>query len=68
MDARLEAGANRRDRLAPARRETLDRLIAPAGLEKLGPVIDRELPLAGAAEAHPATTARETFGKVILRP
>ena len=32
------------------------------------PVIDRELPLEQAAEAHRAMEARETFGKVILKP
>jgi NADPH:quinone reductase-like Zn-dependent oxidoreductase len=31
-------------------------------------VINRELPLEQAADAHCAIAARETFGKVILRP
>jgi NADPH:quinone reductase-like Zn-dependent oxidoreductase len=31
-------------------------------------VIDRELPLDQAADAHRAIEARETFGKIILRP
>ncbi len=53
---------------APAPRETIDRLIALAAEGKLKPVIDRELPLEQAAEAHRAIEARETFGKVILRP
>ena len=54
----------------PARgsRETMERLISLAGEGKLRPVIDRELPLEQAADAHRAIEARETFGKVILRP
>lgn len=51
-----------------APRETTERLIAMAGARELSPVIDRELPLEQAAEAHRAIEARETFGKVILRP
>jgi NADPH:quinone reductase-like Zn-dependent oxidoreductase len=53
---------------AQASRETMERLIALAAEGKLKPVIDRELPLEQAAEAHRAIEARETFGKVILRP
>ena len=53
---------------ARASRETMERLISLAGEGKLKPVIDRELPLEQAAEAHRAIEARETFGKVILRP
>ena len=53
---------------AQANRETMERLIALAGEGKLKPVIDRELPLEQAAEAHRAIEARETFGKVVLRP
>jgi NADPH:quinone reductase-like Zn-dependent oxidoreductase len=49
-------------------RETMERLISLAGEGKLKPVIDRELPLEQAADAHRAIEARETFGKVILRP
>jgi NADPH2:quinone reductase len=49
-------------------RETMERLISLAGEGKLNPVIDRELPLERAADAHRAIEARETFGKVILRP
>lgn len=53
---------------AKASRETMERLIALAGEGKLQPVIDRELPLERAADAHRAIEAREIFGKVILRP
>jgi NADPH:quinone reductase-like Zn-dependent oxidoreductase len=53
---------------AEASRETMERLIALAEEGKLKPVIDRELPLEQAAEAHLAIEARETFGKVVLRP
>jgi NADPH2:quinone reductase len=51
----------------PVSRETLGRLISLAAQGKLKPVIDREYPLARAADAHRAIEARETFGKVILR-
>jgi NADPH2:quinone reductase len=53
---------------AQASRETMERLIALAGAGTLEPVIDRELPLERAADAHRAIEARETFGKVVLRP
>jgi NADPH2:quinone reductase len=49
-------------------RETMERLISLTAEGKLKPVIDRELPLEQAADAHRAIEARETFGKVILRP
>ncbi|HYY43627.1 MAG TPA: zinc-binding dehydrogenase [Actinomycetota bacterium] len=53
---------------APTSRETMERIISLAGEGKLKPVIDRELPLEQAADGHRAIEARETFGKVILRP
>jgi len=52
----------------PLVRETMEQLISLAADGKLKPVIDRELPLDEAAGAHRAIEARETFGKVILRP
>jgi len=52
----------------PLIRETMDQLISLAAAGKLKPVIDRELPLDEAGDAHRAIEARETFGKVILRP
>lgn len=52
----------------PVIRETMQRLISLAAERKLKPVIDRELPLDRAADAHRAIEARETFGKVILSP
>jgi len=48
--------------------EEFDRLIELAGKGELNPVIDRELPLAEAGEAHRLIEARETFGKVVLKP
>ena len=54
--------------MAQASRETMERLISLAGEGTLQPVIDRELPLEHASDAHRAIEARETFGKVILRP
>ena len=53
---------------APIVRETIERLIELAADGRIRPAIDRELPLEQAAEAHRAIEARETFGKVILRP
>ena len=49
-------------------RETMDRLISLAGEGKLKPVVDRELPLEHASDAHRAIEARETVGRVILLP
>jgi NADPH:quinone reductase len=49
--------------------EELDRIIELVATGALqGPVIDRELPLEQAAEAHRLIENRETFGKVVLRP
>jgi NADPH:quinone reductase-like Zn-dependent oxidoreductase len=49
--------------------EELDHLIQLVAEGKLrGPVIDRELPLEQAAEAHRLIEERETFGKVVLKP
>jgi NADPH:quinone reductase-like Zn-dependent oxidoreductase len=48
--------------------EVTQRIIELAAEGKLRPVIDRELALERAAEAHRAIEARETFGKVVLRP
>ena len=53
---------------APVVRETIEKLIELAARGELAPAIDRELPLEQAAEAHRAIEARETFGKVILKP
>jgi NADPH:quinone reductase len=53
---------------APVVPETMRRLIELAAAGQIRPAIDRELPLEQAAEAHRAIEARETFGKVILRP
>ncbi len=50
-------------------REELDRLIElVANGELRGPVVDRELPLEEASEAHRLIENRETFGKVVLKP
>lgn len=48
--------------------EEFERLIELAGKGELTPVIDRELPLGEAAEAHRLIEAREVFGKIVLRP
>ena len=53
---------------APLVPETMRRLIELAADDAIAPVIDRELPLEQASEAHRAIEARETFGKVVLRP
>jgi NADPH:quinone reductase-like Zn-dependent oxidoreductase len=47
--------------------EQFDELIELAAKGELSPVIDRELPLAEAAEAHRLIEAREVFGKIVLR-
>jgi NADPH:quinone reductase-like Zn-dependent oxidoreductase len=46
--------------------DDLIELVAKGALR--GPVVDRELPLEQAAEAHRLIENRETFGKVVLRP
>jgi NADPH:quinone reductase len=61
--ARIQGTGNSR-----VSRETMERLISLASEGKLKPLIDRELPLEQAADAHRAIEARETFGKVVLRP
>jgi NADPH:quinone reductase-like Zn-dependent oxidoreductase len=48
--------------------EEFEQLIELAGKGELAPMIDRELPLAEAAEAHRLLEAREVFGKILLRP
>jgi NADPH2:quinone reductase len=49
--------------------EQVDHLIELVAKGELrGPVVDRELPLEEAAEAHRAIENRETFGKVLLKP
>ena len=53
---------------APIVRETIEKLVALAAEGAVRRAIDREVPLDRAAEAHRAIEARETFGKVILRP
>ncbi len=47
--------------------EEFDHLIDLAGKGELNPVIDRELPLGEAAEAHRLIEARELLGKIVLR-
>ncbi len=48
--------------------DAFERLIELAAKGELRPVIDRELPLGEAAEAHRLIEAREVFGKIVLRP
>jgi NADPH:quinone reductase-like Zn-dependent oxidoreductase len=52
--------------VTPEQLDHLIELVATGALR--GPVIDRELPLERAAEAHRLIENRETFGKVVLRP
>jgi NADPH:quinone reductase-like Zn-dependent oxidoreductase len=52
--------------VTPEQLDELIELVAKGALR--GPVIDRELPLGQAAEAHRLIENRETFGKVVLRP
>ena len=53
---------------AQASRQTMDVLIGMAASGKIRPVIDRVLQLEETADAHRAIEARETFGKIVLRP
>jgi NADPH:quinone reductase-like Zn-dependent oxidoreductase len=53
---------------AAAPPDTIDRLIELAAGGELHPVVDRELPLADAAEAHRLIEARQVFGKIVLKP
>jgi NADPH2:quinone reductase len=50
----------------PDQLDHLIELVATGALQ--GPVIDRELPLEQAAEAHRLIENRQTFGKVVLKP
>ena len=52
--------------VTPEQLDHLIELVAAGALH--GPVVDRELPLEQAAEAHRLIENRETFGKVILKP
>lgn len=52
--------------VTPEQVDHLIELVATGALR--GPVIDRELPLDQAAEAHRLIENRETFGKVVLKP
>jgi NADPH:quinone reductase-like Zn-dependent oxidoreductase len=52
--------------VTPEQVDELIRLVAEGKLR--GPVIDRELPLEEASEAHRLIENRETFGKVVLHP
>ncbi len=49
-------------------RDDLDRLVAKVADRSIEPVIDRVAPMDQAWEAMRALEARETFGKVIVRP
>ncbi len=52
--------------VTPEELDHLIELVAKGALR--GPVVDRELPLEQAGEAHRLIENRETFGKVVLRP
>jgi NADPH:quinone reductase-like Zn-dependent oxidoreductase len=52
--------------VTPEQLDEIIGLVADGSLN--GPVVDRELPLDQAAEAHRLIEERETFGKVVLRP
>lgn len=48
-------------------REIMSRILELASEGNLHPVVDGEMPLENAADAHRALESRETFGKVVLR-
>jgi NADPH:quinone reductase-like Zn-dependent oxidoreductase len=48
--------------------EEIEHVVALVGSGRLDPVIDRELPLEAAADAHRVLADRQAFGKVVLRP
>ncbi len=52
--------------VTPEQLDHLIELVAEGALR--GPVVDRELPLEQAREAHRLIENRETFGKVVLKP
>jgi len=52
--------------VSPSELDRIIGLVADGSLE--GPVVDRELPLDQAAEAHRLIEERQTFGKVVLKP
>jgi NADPH2:quinone reductase len=52
--------------VTPEQFDQLIELVAKGELR--GPVVDRELPLEQAAEAHRLIEERQTFGKVLLKP
>jgi NADPH:quinone reductase-like Zn-dependent oxidoreductase len=52
--------------VTPEQLDDLIELVAKGALR--GPVVDRELPLEQAGEAHRLIESRETFGKVVLKP
>ena len=66
---RFLPATSRRPALAAATPEQLDHLIELVAKGELrGPVVDRQLPLEQAAEAHRLIEERQTFGKVVLKP
>jgi len=46
----------------------IEQLIADVAKGELRVVVDREFPLAAAAEAHAYIESRQAFGRVVLRP
>lgn len=49
-------------------RDDFATIVELAGAGELHPVVDRELPLAEAAESHLLIETRAVFGKIVLRP